>query len=145
MTYSFLDTQATLAGPGGIINLGAGAAVAEEGITIEPAEDKNVMTIGADGQGQHSLIANDACTVTVRVLKTSPVNAALGRMYDLQSASSALWGSNVFNINNSGLGDATIIQSAAFKKKPTITYAKEGGFMDWTFDGISANTIFGTL
>ncbi len=54
--YSFLNVNATIAGPGGAFNLAAGAAAAEEGITIEAAEDKNVMTIGADGQGQHSLI-----------------------------------------------------------------------------------------
>lgn len=143
MTYSFLDTVATLAGPGGILNLAAGAAVAEEGITIEPSEDKNVMTIGADGKGQHSLVASDACSVTVRLLKTSPTNAALMIMYDLQSVSSSLWGQNVFTIGNTGLKDNTVIQSAAFKKKPTITYAKEGGMMEWTFDGISATSILG--
>lgn len=143
MTYSFLDTTATLAGPGGVVNLGAGAAVAEEGITIEPAEDKNTMTIGADGQGQHSLIASDAATVTIRLLKTSPTNRALGLMYDLQSTSSALWGQNVLNVNNSGLGDVSVGQRVAFKKKPTLTYAKEGGFTDWTFDVINLNTVFG--
>ncbi len=141
--YSFLNTNVTIVGPGGVVNLGAGAAVAEEGITVEAAEDKNVMTIGADGGGQHSLIASDAVKVVVRLLKTSPANAALGIMYDLQSASSALWGQNVFNITNSGLGDVTIVQAAAFKKRPTLTYAKEGGFMEWEFDGITANTVFG--
>lgn len=146
MTYSFLNTVATISGPGApLVNMGAGAAVAEEGITIEATEDKNVMTIGADGQGQHSLVSSNACTVTVRLLKTSPTNAALGIMYDVQSASSALWGQNVLNVVNTGTGDATIIQSAAFKKKPTITYAKEGGIMEWTFDGIAANTVFGLV
>lgn len=143
MVYSFLNVVATLAGPGGVLNLASGAAVSEEGITIEPTEDKNVMTIGADGKGQHSLVASDACSVTVRLLKTSPLNAALMLMYDLQSASSSLWGQNVFTITDTGRLDATVIQSAAFKKKPTITYAKEGGMMEWTFDGISANSILG--
>ena len=46
-TYSFIDVQATLVGPTGVIELGYGAAVAEEGITIEMAEDKNAMLIGA--------------------------------------------------------------------------------------------------
>lgn len=144
MVYSFLNVAATLAGPGGILNLAAGAAVAEEGITIEPTEDKNVMTIGADGKGQHSLVASDACTVTVRLLKTSPLNAALMLMYNLQSASSALWGANVFTVVDSGRNDYNVVQGAAFKKKPTITYAKEGGMMEWTFDGISANSILGS-
>lgn len=144
MTYSFLNVNCSLAGPGGLLNLAAGAAAAEEGITIEASEDKNVMTIGADGKGQHSLIASDACTLTVRLLKTSPVNQALMVMYDLQSASSALWGQNVFTIVDSGRNDYTVVQAAAFKKKPTITYAKEGGIMEWTFDGIQANSILGS-
>lgn len=144
MVYSFLNVNASIAGPGGFVNLAAGAAAAEEGITIEPAEDKNVMTIGADGRGQHSLVASDACTVTARFLKTSPVNAALMIMYDLQTASSALHGQNVITITDSGRGDLTLIQSAAFKKKPTLTYAKEGGMMEWTFDAIKANTVLGS-
>lgn len=133
-----------MAGPGGILNLANGAAAAEEGITIEAVEDKNTMVIGADGKGQHSLIASNAATVTVRLLKTSPLNAALMIMYDLQSVSSALWGQNIFTIVDSGRNDYTVVQSCAFKKKPTLTYAKEGGLMEWTFDGISANSILGS-
>ncbi len=101
------------------------------------------MTIGADGKGQHSLIASNACTLTIRLLKTSPVNALLMIMYDLQSASSALWGQNVVTIVDSGRNDYTVVQAVAFKKKPTITYAKEGGMNEWTFDGIQANTVLG--
>lgn len=143
MVYSFLNVVATMIGPGAVINLGAGAAVAEEGITIEASTDKNVMTIGADGKGQHSLIADNSVTLTVRVLKTSPINQLLMVAYDLQSVSSSLWGQNLFSIVDTGRNDLTIIQSAAFKKKPTLTYAKEAGFNEWTFDGISANTVLG--
>lgn len=143
MVYSFLNIVATLAGPGGIINLAAGAAVAEEGITIEASVDKNVMTIGADGKGQHSLVADDSANITVRLLKTSPINAALMVMYDLQSASSSLWGQNVLTIADTGRLDASVIQSVAFKKKPTLTYAKEAGMNEWTFEGISATSILG--
>lgn len=144
MVYSFLNVNATISGPGGVgVNLASGAAAAEEGITIEAVEDKNVMTIGADGQGQHSLIASDAAKVTIRLLKTSPVNAQLMIMYDLQSSSSSLWGQNVITVTDSGRFDLTLVQSAAFNKKPTITYAKEGGFMEWILDGIKANTVLG--
>lgn len=144
MVYSFLNVVATIAGPGGVINLGAGAANSEEGIVIEAIEDKNVMTIGADGNGQHSLVASDACKVTVKLLKTSPTNAALMDMYDLQSASSALWGQNVITIVDSARGDLTAVQSAAFNKKPTLTYAKEAGMNEWVFDAIKANTVLGS-
>jgi len=141
--YSFLDTSASIVGPGGVVNIGAGAANAEEGITIENVEDKNVMTIGADGQGQHSLVASDACTVTLRLLKTSPVNQQLMIMYDLQSASSALWGQNVIKCDNTALGDVNVIQACAFKKAPALNYAKEGGMIEWVFDGISRASILG--
>lgn len=144
MTYSFLNVNGSIAGPGGFVNFGSGSAAAEEGITIEASEDKNVMTIGADGKGQHSLIASDACTVTMRFLKTSPQNAALMIMYDLQTASSALHGINVITVTDPVRGDLTLIQQAAFKKKPTITYAKEGGMMEWTFDAIQANSVLGS-
>lgn len=143
MVYSFLNVNASIVGPGGALNLAAGAAAAEEGITIEPVEDKNQMTIGADGKGQHSLIASDAATITVRLLKTSPLNAALQIMYDLQSASSALWGTNVMTITDSGRGDVTVGQGVAFKKRVPLTYAKEAGIMEWIFDCIAVNTILG--
>jgi hypothetical protein len=133
-----------MVGPGIAANLAAGAGAAEEGITIEANEDKNVMTIGADGTGQHSLVANNACTLTVRLLKTSPQNQLLMIAYDAQSVSSALWGQNVFVVSDSGRGDFHTITSAAFKKKPTITYAKEGGMMEWTFDAITANSVLGS-
>lgn len=144
MTYSFLNFNCTIAGPGGVLNLGAGAASAEEGITIEPVEDKNVMTIGADGQGQHSLVASDAKTITVRLLKTSPLNAALMLMYNLQSASSALWGKNIITATDSARGDYTVAQFAAFKKAPVLTYAKEAGLNEWVFDAITGNSILGS-
>lgn len=143
-SYSFLDTNMTFAGPGGVLNLASGAAAAEEGVTVESVEDKNVMTIGADGKGMHSLVASDAVTVTVRLLKTSPLNAALMLMYNLQTASSSLWGGNVATIVNTGLGDYSVIQAMAFKKLPAITYAKEGGMMEWVFDGITRNSILGS-
>jgi hypothetical protein len=143
MVYSFLNINAFIAGPGLVANLAAGAAAAEEGITIEAVGDKNEMVIGADGKGQHSLIASDACVVTVRLLKTSVWNAALMIAYDLQSASSSLWGQNVITVIDSGRFDATIVQNCAFKKKPELKYAKEAGIMEWVFDGIKASTVLG--
>lgn len=141
--YSFLNISMTIAGPGGVISAGAGNAVAEEGISIEPVEDKNQMTIGADGKGQHSLIASDAKTITVRLLKTSPVNAKLQLMYDLQSVNSALWGQNVITVTDSARGDFTVGQACAFKKSPSIVYDKVGPMMEWAFDVISGNSVLG--
>lgn len=133
-TYSFQDVVAAIVGVGGSINLAAGAGAAEEGITIEAVADKNVMTIGADGAGMHSLIANESSTATVRLLKTSPVNAILQVMYNLQTISSITHGKNVITIRDIARGDVVTLTGVAFKKRPTVTYAKEGGMMEWVFE-----------
>ena len=142
-TYSFQDVAAAIIGVGGSINLAAGAAVSEEGITIDAVEDKNIMTIGADGSGMHSLIANESATVTVRLLKTSPVNAQLQLMYNLQTKSSLTHGKNVITVRDVIRGDIIALTSVAFKKRPSVTYAKEGGIMEWTFDAIKTTQILG--
>jgi len=142
-TYSFQDVVAAIVGVGGSINLAAGAAVAEEGITIEAVADKNTMTIGADGSGMHSLAANEASTVTVRLLKTSPVNAQLQLMYNLQTKSSLTHGKNVITVRDVVRGDSIVLTQVAFKKRPAINYAKEGGLNEWTFDAVKTTQILG--
>ncbi len=144
-TYSFLDTAAAIVGPGGVVDLAAGAGVAEEGISIEPSEDINTMTVGASGDGMHSLHANKSGRVVVRLLKTSPVNAKLSRMYALQTVSGALHGINTISVVNSASGDAHTCQQVAFQRKPTITYGKEGGTMEWTFSAVIIDSLLGTL
>lgn len=142
-TYSFLNVQATIVGPGGAFNIGQGAGIAEEGIETEMAGDKDTMTIGADGTGMHSLHADKSGTVTVRLLKTSPTNAKLMAMYDLQTASSLLHGQNVITITDTGSGDSTGCRGVAFKKKPVLRYAKEGQLMEWAFNAIAIDSILG--
>lgn len=143
-TYSFQDVVAAISGVGGSINLAAGAGVAEEGITIESMEDKSVMTIGADGAGMHSLVANEASSVTIRLLKTSPVNKQLQEMYNLQTKSSLTHGKNTITVRDAVRGDNITLTEVAFKKRPTVTYAKEGGLMEWTFDAIKTTAVLGS-
>lgn len=142
-TYSFLDVVAAISGPGGSINLAAGAAAAEEGISIEPVDDKSTMTIGAGGQGMHNLSASEASTVTVRLLKTSPVNAQLQTMYNAQTQSSMLHGRNTITVRDVARGDDITLQQVAFKKRPAINYAKEGGTVEWLFDAITTSQVLG--
>lgn len=143
-TYAFQDVTATLAGPTGVVDLGYGAAVSEEGISIDMAGDKNTMMIGADGEGMHSLHADKSGQVTVRLLKTSPTNAKLQAMYDAQSLSAALWGQNVIVIRQTASGDTTTARSCAFKKKPALNYKKDGDIVEWVFDSIKIDTLLGT-
>lgn len=133
-TYSFLDVTASLTGPTGIIDLGQGSANAEEGITQTMGGNKNTMTIGADGEVMHSLHADKSGTITVTLLKTSPVNKKLSLAYNAQSQSSATWGNNVIVIRNTASGDISTARSCAFQKQPDFNNAKEGGTVAWVFD-----------
>lgn len=143
-TYSFLDVQATLTGPSGSVQLGNGSANSEEGITIEQSNDRNVMVTGADGSVMHSLRAANSGTITINLLKTSPVNAILSNMYNAQTASSLLHGKNVITIRNVVTGDSIVATQVAFKRDPNNTYAVEGGTLAWAFDAGHINTKLGT-
>lgn len=143
-TYSFQDVVASLVGPGGEIDLGYGAAVAEEGITISFNQDRNVQRIGADGEGMNTLRANKSGTVTVRLLKTSPVNQQLTNLYNAQSQSSALWGQNVITVRNTSSGDIGAARECAFVKFPDITYAQDGDTYEWQFHSVKIDPTLGT-
>lgn len=133
-TYSFIDVSASLTGPTGSIDLGCGSANSEEGITVAMTETKNTMTVGADGEVMHSLHAGKSGTITVTLLKTSPVNKKLSLMYNAQSQSSATWGNNVIVVRNKASGDITTARSCAFQKQPDHANAKVGNTVSWVFD-----------
>jgi predicted SPOUT superfamily RNA methylase MTH1 len=143
--YSFQDVEATLSGPTGDADLGFGASIAKEGITIVRSRDTNTMDIGADGGGQHSLHADKSGHVTIRTLKTSPLNSTLQTMYDAQRASASLWGQNVIVVSETESGDVTTCQEVAFKKDADLTYADEAGIMEWGFDAILIDKVLGTF
>ncbi|EAM9431781.1 DUF3277 domain-containing protein, partial [Salmonella enterica] len=130
----FMDVTASLSGPTGVIDLGQGSANSEEGITQTMGGNKNTMTIGADGEVMHSLHADKSGTITVTLLKTSPVNKKLSLAYNAQSQSSATWGNNVIVIRNTASGDISTARSCAFQKQPDFNNAKEGGTVAWVFD-----------
>jgi hypothetical protein len=133
-SYSFLDVQATIAGPGGSFSMGNGAGIAEEGITVEFNEDKDTQTIGADGTPMHSLHAGKGGKITVRVLKTSPLNAQLSQLYAFQTSSSANHGQNVVTVDDPARGDSISARAVAFMKFPVVTYAKDGAMNEWSFN-----------
>lgn len=140
--YSFFDVNASIDGPGGNFTLKGGNA--EEGISIEPSGDINTMTGGADGAVMHSLSAQTSGTVTVRLLKTSPINAQLMTMAKFQRASAARHGQNTIVVRDSTRGDIVTCTQVAFKKIPALTYAKEGGLVEWAFDAGSIDQNLGT-
>lgn len=132
-TYSFLDVHATIVGPGGAIPLGSGAGASEEGITLDAAEDINSMTIGADGSVMHSLHAGKSGTITIRLLKTSPVNAALMAMYNFQTAAATTHGQNTITITDAARGDVATARQVAFARRPSLAWGKDAGLNEWSF------------
>lgn len=140
--YSFLEVVAAIVGPGGAIPLASGAGAAEEGIRITRVE-RNLMTIGAGGEGQHSLKADRSGQVTLTLLKTSPVNAALMAMYNFQTASAANHGQNVITITDKNRNDIHTCQQCAFRKAPDISFASEAGTNEWVFDSVRIDDALG--
>ena len=124
--------------------MGSGAGNGEEGISVEPTESINTMTIGADGQPMHSLHADKSGKITVMLLKTSPVNAKLSAMYAFQTASGATHGQNTITIANSATLDVITCRAVAFEKAPTIKYGKEGGMNEWSFSAGIIDRVLGT-
>ncbi|QUG75971.1 DUF3277 family protein [Erwinia sp. E602] len=142
-TYSFMDVTASLTGPTGVVDLGYGSANSEEGVVVAMSEAKNTMTIGADGEGMHSLHAGKSGTVTISLLKTSPVNKKLSLMYNAQSQSSATWGNNVIVLRNNASGDLVTARGAAFQKQPDWQNAKVGSTVAWVFDCLKIDELLG--
>lgn len=142
-TYSFLDVTASLVGPTGSVDLGFGASVSQEGITISLNNARNTMTPSADGEVMHSLKADKSGTITVRLLGTSPANAVLQAMYNAQSLSTSLWGNNVITVRNKGNEEITTARSVAFQKQPDRVYGAEGPMVEWVFDCGKIDTITG--
>lgn len=142
-TYSFLDVNAAIVGPGGAFNLGAGAGASEEGITVTALAEMDAMMIGADGSGIHSLVANKSAKITVRLLKNSPTNALLAAMAALQRTSSSLFGQNTITIVDKNSGDVITCQQTAFSKIPDIGYAKEGAPIEWEFNSVLTDVALG--
>jgi hypothetical protein len=143
-TYSFLDNMCAISGPNGAFSLGAGTGNTEGGISIVQTEDKNTMTIGADGEGMHSLHAGKSGTITIRLLKTSPTNAQLSSMYALDTAGGASHGKNTITTRDLARGDVITCQQVAFAKYADITYAKDGGEMVWTFHSVKIDYVLGS-
>ncbi|EKQ3556067.1 DUF3277 family protein [Salmonella enterica] len=142
-TYSFIDVSASLVGPTGIVQLGYGSGNADEGISVAMGGVKNTMTIGADGEGMHNLHADKSGTITVNLLKNSPVNKKLSLMYNAQSQSSTLWGNNVIVIRNSASEDMVTARGCAFQKQPDFANAKDGTTVAWVFDCIKIDQLLG--
>lgn len=142
-TYSFLSFACALVGPGGFVNLGNGSGASEEGITFTPSENISSMQIGADGAGQHSLHANRSGTISIRLLKTSPQNAALMALYNFQTSNPDSHGQNTLTGADKLRGDAVTCTQVAFRKAPDLAYAKEAGVNVWEFDAVAINRVLG--
>lgn len=142
-TYSFLNFNATINGPGGVIAIGNGSGANDEGISFEPAEDISTMEVGPDGTGQHSLHGNKSGHITLRVLKTSPVNAQLHAMFNFQTNSPANHGQNNISGVDAISGDVVTCQQVAFKRRPTLKQAKAAGYNEWLFDAVQIDVVLG--
>lgn len=142
-TYSFLDVNCAMVGPGLMVSLGAGAAVSSEGISFSFTGNINTPTIGADGEGMNSLRADKSGRIVVRLLKSSPTNAILMAAVALQRMNSSMHGQNTITLFDRNKGDSITAQQVAFEKIPDLTFATEAQPVEWTFTAIKMDPILG--
>ena len=146
-SYSFLDNTLTINGPNGSFTIGGpDTGSADEGFDIDFVEDADTMTPGADGSTMHSLNATKRAGWTLRLLKTSPVNAQLANMYNAdRSAGSQQWGQNTLTMTNAVSGDSYTGAQTAFRKFPRNAYAKNANMLEWTFNSGQTDPQLGSL
>jgi hypothetical protein len=132
-SYSFADVIATIVAPAGNITLAGdtSGAVADEGISVEKAEDRNTMMVGCQGEIMHCKHAAVNGVIRIRLLKTSPNNGKLMNL--MNSLDGDMWGTGQFSVRNRVKGDVITAAEVAFTGQPTIVYGKLGGIQEWTF------------
>ena len=140
-TYSFISVSASIAGAFGSFTISSGNT--EGGITVAMRGPKNTLTIGADGSGMNSLHADNSASVTVRLLKVSPVNSMLNAMYEAERQFPSTWGQNNITIRDINMGDVISLNGCAFSKRPDVTYDKEGPALEWVFDCANVTEVLG--
>ncbi len=134
-TYSFSNFFVSISGPGGAFAIGGpDTGSAEEGFTVEQADDSNTLTLGADGSAANSLHSSRSGMLTVHLLKTSPINAKLSAMFSFQRQVSFNWGLNVISARDIALGDQYICSGVAFKRHANNNYSKILNILSWPFD-----------
>lgn len=143
-TYSFLDAQCAIADDAGSFSMGNGAGVAEEGITITMNDDKGSLVTGADGQGMHSLHAGRSGMVTVRLLKTSPVNAQLSALYAATTQSGADYGRSTISVRDPVRGDNISCSGCGIRKHPDTAFSKTGNTVEWIWNAAQVDIRLGS-
>jgi hypothetical protein len=140
-TYSFLSVAASVVGPGLNAQIGATSGAAKDGLSTSFDEDKTKITTGADGSIMTTLNASQTGKITVRLLKTSPLNAILSAAYNFQRVSAANTGQNLVRVVDKARGDVVTGRQMSFLKFPDNSWGEEGPILEWTFQGIVNETL----
>jgi len=126
--HSFGDSEATIYGPGGSFRLGDDPT---ESITIRDSDTYKSKS-GADGFIERIHKAGPTY-ITVKLLKTSLVNALLSQLHQVNHQSPANWGRNTIKIVRLG-EDVTTCEALAFADYDHPS-GDHGGQIWWEFIG----------
>lgn len=136
-TYSFASVNAVVAdaASGISVQIANGAGVSGEGITVAMNEEKATMSIGADGTPMHSVHKSKGGRIVVRIQKTSPTHAIIDQIYRYTAnAGGANYGQITITLNDLARGDVIVGSQCGIAKRPDLSYAVEGGAMEWVFN-----------
>lgn len=148
--YSFKDVVVVIDGPGGGVSLstpggfdesvpvgnfaiGSLGGVADEGISVEKAEDRNTQLRGNSGEVLNLNSSSMAGVVKIRLLKTSSNNGRLMQMLKTQRSDASSWGLNIISIEDKARGDKITCSEAAFSGEPSLFWGKVAQVQEWTF------------
>lgn len=143
VTYSFANVDCAIVGPNGTFSMGFGAGIDEGGITAELTEVRGAQRAGADGQAMTTLYTGKLGKITIRVQKTSPLNAFLSALYNADASDATQYGQNTIACRDSSLLDVIAGAQCGIEKHASQTYGKEGPMNEWVFLVGTLNFVLG--
>ena len=116
----------------GILEL-QGYADGDDVVKIVPDADQFAKLVGAKGDVARSQTNDNSCTITIKLLQTSPSNKLLMAAFNLDKATGAA--SAPMLINDKESGETYIINNAWIMRHPDINRGQGIGPMEWVFQG----------
>lgn len=98
---------------------------------IAPITAAKEATFGADGKMTTSVSANKGATLTLTLMQTADTNATIGAIDAAESIVGADIDTSIFTVADSINNVYYILNNAVLTERPTITYGRVVGEVQW--------------
>ena len=103
-----------------------------EFLTIEYDEDSYIHKVSTDGMGTRSKTNNDAATVTIKLIQSSPANDGLTALWTLDRNANNGAGVVPLLINDKSGRSVYTALECWIQKQPDISFDREATVREWT-------------